>query len=110
MLLRPGCAPRMLEARGPALGLLPDVVFREEQVDLRSGDILLLYTDGVTEARPAPGGDPFDDDRLVATLADCHGLGADAVVDRIISTVLAYADGDTGDDTAVLVVRADPAP
>ena len=99
-----------LPTGGTLLGLLdrprPDAV----AVHLAPGDMLVLYTDGVTEARPGPGGDPFDDDRLVATLADCHGLGADAVVDRIISTVLTYANGNTGDDTAVLVVRADPAP
>ena len=99
---------------GTALGLLTDVSVSETVVDLAPGDVLLAYTDGVTEARRS--GEQFGEDRLVevlaATAAGLHGrtgpaaaaLVADAVADRVVKEVVDFS-GER-DDIALLVLAA----
>jgi len=70
---------------------------------LEPGDLLLLYTDGVTEARR--GDEPFGDDRLAAILRD-RGRDPQTVVDAIVDAVLAHSGGDLADDVAVLALLA----
>jgi sigma-B regulation protein RsbU (phosphoserine phosphatase) len=103
MLLRPGCEPRLLDARGPALGLLPDVAFSEGQVDLRSGDILLLYTDGVTEARN--GGEYFGEDQFLSWAGRQEANDPSVLVDALLDEVVRFQAGDPRDDIAVVAVR-----
>lgn len=57
-----------LEAEGPVIGLLPNVQFEERSVQLAPGDVILIYTDGVTECRN-PDQDAYGPDRLAAFLA-----------------------------------------
>jgi len=103
MLLRPGCEPRLLSVSGPALGLLPEVVFSEEQVDLRSGDTLLLYTDGVTEARQ--GDSYFGDERFLRWASAQSSAAASTVVDSLLEEVLEFQAGNPRDDIAIVAVR-----
>ena len=103
LLLRPQCEPRLLDARGPALGLMPDVVFTEEEVELRSGDTLLLYTDGVTEARQ--GEAYFADERFMAWAAAQNSDDPSLVVDSLLDEVLQFQAGNPRDDIAVVAVR-----
>lgn len=97
---------------GTALGLLTDVSVTEQVVALGPGDVLLAYTDGVTEARRA--GEQFGEERLAAVLAatavGLHGrageaaatLVADAVADRVVAEVVDFS-GER-DDIALLVL------
>lgn len=94
-----------VDVTGTLLGVLPDPVLRDTDLSLGPGDALVLYTDGVTEARDGPV--QFGENRLVEAL---EGAGADssavAVVDRVFAAVDAFRDGDSpADDIAVLVVR-----
>ena len=104
MLLRPGCEPRLVDARGPALGLLPDVAFSEWPVDLRPGDTLLLYTDGVTEARLE--GEYFGDEQFLAWATAVQQSDHPSVlVDSLLDEVLRFQAGVPRDDIAVVAVR-----
>jgi PAS domain S-box-containing protein len=88
---------------GTLLGVLPDVQLTDTSVQLRKGDVMVLYTDGVTEARGPDG--MFGSDQLVAVLATCAGLDAKSVAARIESAALEIQEGRPRDDIAILAVR-----
>jgi serine phosphatase RsbU (regulator of sigma subunit) len=100
---------------GTALGLLNRVEIKEESVHLQPGEILLAFTDGVTEARA--GAEQFGEHRLADVLAAAAGglrgntgpaaaaLVADAVADRVLEAVQEFSS--ERDDVAVLVVVAE---
>ncbi|MCW3003692.1 MAG: domain S-box protein [Conexibacter sp.] len=77
-----------------------------EDVELRSGDALVLYTDGVSEA--ARGDERFGAERLGAAL-ETAGPGADAqaLVDAVRDAVVAFAGGELQDDAVLLVLQRD---
>ncbi|WP_240434984.1 SpoIIE family protein phosphatase [Streptomyces sp. YIM 130001] len=87
------------------LGIVDDAAYRSESFVLGAGETLLCVTDGVTERRS--GSRQFDDaDGLSRALADCAGLDAHMIADRIRRQVHAYADLPPDDDLALLVLRA----
>lgn len=89
---------------GPLLFVLPDPVHKVAAVTLHVGDALVLYTDGVTEARGADGW--FGDERLRALLTSCAGRSADEIAGRVTEAVLEFGGGSATDDVAVLVAVA----
>jgi len=88
---------------GTLLGVLPDVRLSDTPVNLARGDLLVLYTDGVTEARGPHG--MLGSDELASVLASCKGLDAKSVAARIESAALEIQEGNPRDDIAILVVR-----
>jgi sigma-B regulation protein RsbU (phosphoserine phosphatase) len=94
-------------AVGQPLGLFRDVELEDSRLTLHPGDILLLHTDGVTEARR--GADFFGETRLCQLLAGSRDHSAAEVAERVESAVLEFAGGRLTDDTAVLVLRVPPA-
>jgi serine phosphatase RsbU (regulator of sigma subunit) len=95
---------------GSLLGFLPDVSLADARFRLSPGDVLLLYTDGATDARPRRTSALFGQDALAAALAGCAGLDAAGVVTRL-GEVLAKHSGDwASDDTALLALRVPPDP
>ncbi len=100
---------------GTALGLLSRVEIKEETIQLQPGEVLVAYTDGVTEARR--GVEQFGEQRLADMVAAAAGglrgaigpaaaaLVADAVADRVLEAVTDFAA--ERDDVAVLVVVAE---
>ena len=72
LLISNGILKQRLNPTGPAVGMLPDVEFRLERVTLNPGDALVLYTDGVTDARNAKDG-LFSEERLIATAVNSSG-------------------------------------
>ena len=72
-------------------------------VTLRPGDALVLYTDGVVEAR-SPAGEQFGQDRLVALLSTCAGRSAAGVARRVELAALAHCP-TLSDDMAIVVLR-----
>jgi serine phosphatase RsbU (regulator of sigma subunit) len=97
----------VLSTGGRILGATDDVVLHDTAFTLDSGDVLLLYTDGVTEARAGRGDPLFGDDRLADALARCQDLHADEILDHILYAVTEHSCGYRPDDTAVMVIRAD---
>ncbi|KAB1915126.1 serine/threonine-protein phosphatase [Micromonospora sp. AMSO31t] len=92
---------------GMPVGALTAARFAEAEVRLAPGDLLVAYTDGVTEAR---GGrsqlEMFGDARLRRALASGAGLPPAALVDRLLQLVDEWLDGQVHDDIAMLVVAA----
>ncbi|WP_049571992.1 PP2C family protein-serine/threonine phosphatase [Nonomuraea sp. SBT364] len=87
------------------LGVFPEVVFEADTIHLDPGDVLLAVTDGVTERRS--GGRLLDDDGgLAKMLAECAGLSARAVAERIRRGAADFAAQPSADDLAILVLRA----
>jgi len=90
-----------LASSGPLLGAVAHVTYLEETVEFGPGDAVVLYTDGVTEARS--GNSFFGEDRVEATV----GLGGSAqeVVDRLEEAIRRFVEVELRDDVAVLAVR-----
>lgn len=93
-----------LNRAGSLIGALDDVTFPEIRTELAPGDALILYTDGVIEART--DGDLFGQRRLHALLSPLAraGAGAQAIADTIVETAARHGGAGT-DDVAVLAIR-----
>ena len=84
--------------------MFDDAGLTEQEVRLAPGDALVLYTDGVIEAR-APHGAFYGETRLASLLRSSVGLDASTLAGRIESAVLGFQENDPRDDVAVLVLR-----
>ncbi|TQM79055.1 stage II sporulation protein E [Saccharothrix saharensis] len=94
---------------GGIVGVLPEVRFNQTTVTLAPGETLLLYSDGLTEARKHDDRQElFGDVRLKAALADCAGLSANAVSDHLRRVVFDWLGPAEHDDLTLLVVQAAP--
>ena len=93
---------------GMLLGLFPDATFTDEPVRLLPGDAIVLYTDGVIEARDPSTGEFFGQERLESLLSQCAGRTADGIARRLELAVIDHQAGQTLDDVAILVVRSLP--
>jgi len=92
---------------GPPLGIVPGAQYPEQHLALGPGDTLLLYTDGVVEAR-GPEGAPFGLGRMAAVMGDRLPATGDLVGD-ILAAVRAHADGTPlHDDVTMVAVRWRP--
>lgn len=102
-----GTAPASLDdaAGGVALGIVGDAVYDEGRVTLAPGDVLLLFTDGVTEAINGAG-ELFSDGRLLAQFGASASRSATDIVGSLVESVNHFAAGvPQEDDITVLVLR-----
>jgi serine phosphatase RsbU (regulator of sigma subunit) len=107
MVLRDdGSAEVVDEPHGALIGVLPSVDADDVPVRLGPGDALVLYTDGVIEARNEDR-ELYGSERLAALVASCAGRTATGVARRIELDVLNHA-ALTTDDIAILVLRREP--
>jgi len=106
LILRRGAAPEYLPAPGdPVAGALPGVTYTSGALTLASGDAILLYTDGVTEAMN-PAQELLGEPRLLELAAGADGLDARGLCERLAEGVQAFAAGaDQSDDITLLVLR-----
>ncbi|MBW0089055.1 SpoIIE family protein phosphatase [Pseudonocardia sp. KRD-184] len=105
LVLRAG-GVEVLDAPGTLLGVYPEIDLVEVDVRLAPGEVLVLYTDGVTEAHGVDG--LYGPDRLAAVVAECAGRSAESVAEAVLSDVAAFRHGPPRDDVVLLVVRAAP--
>lgn len=89
---------------GLPLGLFHDAHVEGQELQLLPGATLLLYSDGVTEAR-SPDGALYGDERLADVLARARGLPASALVKAVEDELFEHSAGSTHDDVALLAVR-----
>lgn len=102
-LIAAGRATRDVGVGGSILGLLDTVDVEDVTFRLGPDETLVLYTDGITEAR-APDGTFFGDERLEATVLR-PAPDAAAVAQHLADAAIDFQDGITRDDIAVVVVR-----
>jgi serine phosphatase RsbU (regulator of sigma subunit) len=102
-LITPDGDVTALEVSGLALGIDPDQSYNELREQLPAGGALVLYTDGVIEARR--GGETYGDGRLDALLAGNAGLPASELARAVVDDCRAFTGGDLTDDCAVVVIR-----
>jgi sigma-B regulation protein RsbU (phosphoserine phosphatase) len=87
---------------GPLVGVLPGAARTETELPLDPGELLLLYTDGVTEGRR--GRELYDEERLLRIVGGHVGPAAD-LADAVLDDVLEFQEQLARDDIAVVVVR-----
>ena len=104
LVVRPGGPAEEIGCSGKVLGVFPDAELLDTSGRLMPGEALVLYTDGVTEAR-SPEGDFFGEGRLRHLLSSCVGCDAQTLARRIKDVVLEFQEGHPRDDLAVLVLR-----
>jgi phosphoserine phosphatase RsbU/P len=104
VLAGPGGVRATLPPTGPAVGLLPGLPFRVEQAELAPGEALVLYTDGVTDAR-SPEGEAFGEERLGEVVATAAGDGATGLIAALDAALEGHVAGaDPFDDVTLLAV------
>jgi sigma-B regulation protein RsbU (phosphoserine phosphatase) len=87
---------------GVPLCVLPEVNYSGREIQLRPGQALLLYTDGVTEAR-SRGGEQFGEHRLAAGFSD-GVIGADTILEHVLERLRAHEQGRRPSDDQTLIV------
>jgi sigma-B regulation protein RsbU (phosphoserine phosphatase) len=96
---------RRLETGGVVLGLFETASFEEETLTLQPGDLIVAFSDGVTEAMN-PVNEEFTDDRLLACAENHRGKNPQQVLDALLADVQAFCAGATqSDDVTVVMVR-----
>ncbi len=92
---------------GAILGSFGQVELTDTAVDLHPGDALVLYTDGVLEARHRHGAQLYGEQRLHALLTQTSTdtCTAAELCQRLEADVLSFTGGDLADDTAILAIR-----
>jgi phosphoserine phosphatase RsbU/P len=102
-----------LSSGGPVLGPFADASYDERQVPIVSGDRLVLFTDGITEVRPAgveaddPAHTEFGEDALVAQAIEHRACTAPDLEARLTAAVSAYAGGTFQDDATLMILAVD---
>jgi sigma-B regulation protein RsbU (phosphoserine phosphatase) len=100
--------PRWLTAGGTILGIVEGVTFEEEVVPLAPGDVVVLYSDGISEAMNAQQ-ELFGDDRLQQFIAQRRNLPAERLKEEILDAVHQHQHGaPQADDMTIVIVRRLP--
>jgi serine phosphatase RsbU (regulator of sigma subunit) len=92
-----------LPATSPLIGAFTDFSYANAETYLACGDLLFLYTDGLTEARR--GQDMFGESRVFAMIGRLRVFAPGVVVGRVIDSAVAFAGGGLRDDLAVLALQ-----
>lgn len=105
LLLRRNGRTEALHDGGVALGVLPEAIYDERPVALQPGDVLVMYTDGVSEAENEQQ-EQYGTDRLEQVVRKHRDAPAREIVERVVRSVEEWA-GDRGpsDDLTLLVAR-----
>lgn len=96
-----------LETGGPVIGLLQQP-YKQDRISLAPGDLVVLFTDGVSESMNARD-EEWGEARLIELVNRCHGLPAGQVMTRIFAAADAFAAGASQhDDMTLVVLRITP--
>jgi phosphoserine phosphatase RsbU/P len=101
-LIRPPRPPVTFGRMGSLVGVLEAPGFSDTTIELQLGDVIVMYTDGVTEAR-SKGGEFYGDGRL-ATLLAAHSGSVSALSEGLVEEVMKFQSGQPRDDIALVTV------
>ncbi len=112
LLMRADGSAEWLSEGGLLLGMMPDLTYPQSAIDLGRGDILVLYTDGITEAEAprAEGSDEpgrmFEEDGLERVVREASQFSAVRIREAILRAVQSHLAGDpAGDDITLVVIK-----
>ena len=105
LLLDPNKGVKWLESTGLPLGAMPDMPKTTVQVDFPAGSLLVMFTDGVTEAENEHG-DMYGEDRLSAIVLKNRDLEPEELVKKIFRSIKSFTKGaEQSDDITLMVVK-----
>ena len=104
ILIRNGQALR-LESNGTVVGIFPEYPFEQATIDLQRGDLLAVFTDGITESEDASE-EQYGDDRLIELLTNNSARPLKEIIQLVMDTITKWAhDPAARDDITVLLAR-----
>jgi phosphoserine phosphatase RsbU/P len=106
MLVRADGTFARLDAGGPVLGVVRDAEYQQAHVALTPGDRLVLFTDGLTEARDSAD-EEFGEERLLAAAIEHRACSAPALQARLADAVATFTAGRLHDDATLIVLGID---
>ncbi|MSO20218.1 MAG: hypothetical protein EXQ56_07080 [Acidobacteria bacterium] len=104
LLYRPRHPVRMLDVGGPVLGILPTASYHEDSVVLHPQDILVCFSDGLSEVENAAG-DMFDSYRILRVVEGHRGDSADSICGALQEEASKFAGHQLRDDLSILVLK-----
>jgi sigma-B regulation protein RsbU (phosphoserine phosphatase) len=104
LMRRGGRVERLVEG-GPVIGLLQDLSVNAGRTRLEPGDLLVMYTDGLSETRNAEG-EEFDEERVLELLRETKGRPSREIVAKLVAGVRVFAaEAGLSDDLTLMVVQ-----
>ncbi|HSF19975.1 MAG TPA: SpoIIE family protein phosphatase [Vicinamibacteria bacterium] len=105
LLVREGGEVERLVEGAPVIGLLPEIRTRQGRVFLEPGDLVVMFTDGLSETR-SPDGEEFEDERIIDLATRLRGRPSREIVAQLVSRVRVFAaDAGLADDLTLMVVQ-----
>ncbi len=105
ILLRATGQVERLNATATVLGLFEEWDCEVAEKKLGAGDVLLVYTDGISEAAASDDTPEFGEDRLIEAIRSCRDRSAREMMDEIIAEVQRFSQGEQADDMTLIVAR-----
>jgi sigma-B regulation protein RsbU (phosphoserine phosphatase) len=106
MLVRADGSSERLGIGGPVLGVLPEAEYEQATISLGGGDRVVLFTDGLTEARDAADVE-FGEPRLLEAVIAHRACSAPALQARLADAVATFTGGHLQDDATLIVLASD---
>ena len=94
---------KTLQSTGPLIALTPEADFSSREIPLAAGDVALLYTDGLAEARA--GDQLFGEERIANLLRRDFGADVSVLCKTLVEAAEDFATNPLSDDTAILAIR-----
>jgi sigma-B regulation protein RsbU (phosphoserine phosphatase) len=100
---------KTLDETDIVIGIEPEAEYRDTTVKIRPGDLILLYTDGITDELD-DNDEPYGEARLMEEVKRCYALGLQEILNRIHEAILKHTGGKPQDDLTALAVRVEAIP
>ena len=103
VILRGDGTVEHLTEGGPVLGIMPEIGYAQFETKMKPGDLIALYSDGVTEAA-TPGDEEFETENLIETLRAHKGESAGDMIDAVTDAIAKWTEGAPPADDVTLVI------